>query len=51
MRQIDRIEARAQRRRISRRVRRTPQRGFGAPPFEDEEREIVLGGDDKVATP
>ena len=41
------IEAR-ERRRISRQVRRVPKkRGFDDPTFEDEERDIVIGGDDK----
>ena len=41
---------RARRRRVSRRVRRLPvRRGFDEP-FEEEERELVIGGgDDKPA--
>jgi hypothetical protein len=36
------------RRRVSRHVRRAPRRrGFDEPTFEDDEREISLGGDDK----
>ena len=39
-----RLKVRAHRRR----VRRAPlRRGFDAPTFEDDEREIPLGGDDK----
>jgi hypothetical protein len=46
------FEARAQRRSITRRVRRVPQKGFDAPTFDDDDREIVIGGgDDKPATP
>jgi hypothetical protein len=43
-------ETRARRRRVSRRVRRLPfRRGFDEP-FEEEERELVIGGgDDKPA--
>ena len=40
------IETRARRRRVSRRVRRMRlRRGFDEP-FEDEERELVIGGGD-----
>jgi len=39
------IETRARRRRMSRRVRRAPLRRFDEP-FEDEERELVIGGGD-----
>jgi hypothetical protein len=44
------IQIRARRRRVSRHVRRAPlRRGFDEP-FEEEERELVLGGgDDKPA--
>jgi hypothetical protein len=44
------IETRARRRRVPRRMRRLPlRRGFDEP-FEDEERELVIGGgDDKPA--
>jgi hypothetical protein len=44
-----RLERRALRRRVSRRapLRRLRGRGFDAPTFEDDEREIPLGGDDK----
>jgi hypothetical protein len=44
------IEIRARRRRVSQRVRRAPlRRGFDGP-FEDEEREVLIGGgDDKPA--
>ena len=47
-----RLHNRAHRRRVSRHVRRTPLRrgsgrGFDAPTFEDDERELPLGGDDK----
>jgi len=46
-----RIEARAQRRRATRHVRRAPlRRGFDQPTFEDDDREIPLGGDDKPAS-
>jgi len=50
MRQTDQIEARARRRRISRRVRRA-QRGFDAPTFEDDREIVIGGGDDKPAAP
>ncbi len=41
-------ESRASRRRISRRVRRVPvRRNIDETTFEDEERETVIGGDDK----
>ena len=40
------IRIRARRSRVSRRVRRLPlRRGFDEP-FEDEERELVIGGGD-----
>jgi hypothetical protein len=39
------IETRARRRRVPRRVRRAPLRRFDEP-FEDEERELVIGGGD-----
>jgi hypothetical protein len=46
------LESRAHRRRVSRHVRRAPlRRGFDAPTFEDDEREIPLGGDDKPPSP
>ncbi len=45
---MQRLEGRAHRRRVSRYVRRAPQRrGFDAPTFEEDEREIPLGGDEK----
>ena len=45
------IETRARRRRVTRRVRRVPlRRGFDEPPFEDEERELVIGGGDDKPT-
>jgi hypothetical protein len=41
-------EGRAHRRRVSRHVRRAPnRRGFDEPIFEDDEREIPLGADEK----
>ena len=41
-------ELRSHRRRATRRIRRAPQRrGFDEPAFEEDEREIPLGGDDK----
>src|ERR1700754_2290786 len=41
-------ESRARRRRVSRQVRRTPvRRNIDDVTFDDEEREIVIGGDDK----
>jgi hypothetical protein len=41
-------EARAHRRRVTRRIRRAPQRrGFDEPILEDDEREVPLGGDEK----
>jgi hypothetical protein len=44
------IEMRARRRRVTRRVRRAPlRRGFDEP-FEDEERDVVIGGGDDKAT-
>ena len=43
------IETRARRRRVSQRVRAPLRRGFDEP-FEDEEREVLIGGgDDKPA--
>lgn len=43
------VEAR-ERRRLSRQVRRLPKkRGLDEPTFEDEERDLVIGGDDKPA--
>jgi hypothetical protein len=41
-------EARERRRRATRRIRRAPQRrGLDEPIFEDDERDVPLGGDDK----
>jgi hypothetical protein len=46
-------EARAHRRRVSRHVRRAPLRrgplgrGFDAPTFDEDDRELPLGGDEK----
>jgi hypothetical protein len=39
-----------ERRRVSRQVRRTPtKRGFDESIVDDEERDVVIGGDDKPA--
>ena len=43
------IETRARRRRVPRGVRRAPLRRFDEP-FEDEERELVIGGGDDKPT-
>lgn len=51
MEQGTRVTARARRRSISRRVRRMPvRRNVDDAIFEDEEREIVIGGGDKPET-
>lgn len=48
MEQGTHMTARARRRSVSRRVRRTPvRRNIDEPIFEDDERELVIGGDDK----
>lgn len=44
------IETRARRRRWSRRMRRVPLRRLFDEPFEDEERELVIGGGDDKPT-
>ena len=49
---MQRLDNRVHRRRVSRHVRRAPLRrglgrGFDAPTFEEDERDIPLGGDDK----
>jgi hypothetical protein len=50
-REHTRLESRAHRRRVSRHVRAPQRRGFDAPTFEEDEREIPLGGDEKPPGP
>jgi hypothetical protein len=40
-------ESRAHRRRMPRRIRTPQRRGLDEPIFEDEDREVPLGGDDR----
>ena len=44
-------QARRHRRRVTRRIRTPRRRGFDEPTFEEDERELPLGGDDKPQSP
>jgi hypothetical protein len=46
---MEQREARERRRRVTRRVRRIVPRGFDE--LEEDDREIVIGGDDKPPAP